>query len=72
MNVGVKSTCTVPSVDRDALHDTEIDERDDRDLRIRDLGKRRPDLVGGHHCEPGGAERRTEVISSHSSASSAS
>ena len=72
MNVGVKSTRTVPFSTGDVLHDAEVDERDHRDLRVGDLGERVPDLVGGHHREPAGAERRTDVISSHSSASSAS
>ena len=72
MNVGVKSTLTVSVGDVDVLHDAEVDDRDDRDLRIGNLGERIPDLVRRHHCAPAGAERRTEVISSHSSASSSS
>ena len=36
------------------------------------LARSGPDGVGGHHRAPAGAERRTIVISSHSSASSAS
>src|SRR5580765_2524118 len=59
-------------VDGHVLHDTEVDERDHGDLGIGDLGERLPDRLGGHHCAPAGAERRTIVISSQSSASSAS
>ena len=72
MKVGVKVDPHRAVVDRDVLHDAEVDERDDGDLRVGNVGERLPDLVGRHHCDPGGAERRTIVISSHSSASSAS
>ena len=47
-------------VDLDVLDHAEVDERDHGDLRVGDLGERRPDLVGGHHCAPAGAERRTD------------
>ena len=63
-NVGVKSTRTWPFVDVDVADDAEVDERDHRDLRIRDLGQRVPDLCFGHHFVPAGCERRTIVISS--------
>ena len=61
----------VVAVDVDGSDHAEIDEGDDRDLGIGDLVERRPDLVGGHHVAPG-SDRRTIVISSCSSASSAS
>ena len=54
-NVGVNSTCTRPSSTCDVADDAEVDERDDRDLRVRDLGERLPDLRLGHHVAPGGA-----------------
>ena len=57
-------------VDRDRLDHAEVDERDDGDLRIRDLRQRLPDALGRHHCAPTGAERRTIVISSQSAANS--
>src|SRR5919204_435028 len=59
-----------PVLDADVTDDAEVDERDDRDLRIRDLGERLPDLLGGYHVVPAGCERRTIVISSQSSVSS--
>ena len=59
------------AVDGDVLDDPEVDERDDRDLRIRDLRQRVPDPLRGHHCAPTGADRRTIVISFQSSANSA-
>ena len=64
----VDAHCLV--VDRDVLDHAELDERDDRDLRVGNLAERGPHLFGGHHCAPGGAERLTIVISSHSSSSS--
>ena len=57
------------AVDGDVADHAEVDERDDRDLRVGDLLERRPDLLDRHHCAPG-TERRTSVISFHSSASS--
>ena len=60
----------VSVLDIDRTDDAEVDERDDGDLRVGDLLERLPDLLGGHHCAPAGAERRTIVISSHSGASS--
>ena len=62
--VGVNPTCTRPALDADVTHDAEVDERDDRDLRVGDLRERLPDLGLGHHAAPG-TERRTTVISSH-------
>ncbi len=56
--------------DIDRTDDAEVDERDDRDLRVRDLLERLPDLSLAYHCAPAGAERRTIVISSQSGASS--
>src|SRR6266540_2240883 len=60
----------VAVLDADVTDDSEVDERDHRDLGIRDLGKHLPHLVGGYHVVPAGCERRTIVISSKSSASS--
>src|SRR5262245_3795288 len=60
----------VPVLDIDRADDSELDERDDRDLGIRDLLERLPDLGLPYHCAPAGAERRTIVISSQSGASS--
>src|SRR5207248_8810854 len=56
--------------DIDRTDDAEVDERDDGDLRVRDLLERLPDLGLGYHCAPDGADRRTIVISSHIGASS--
>src|SRR5207248_4548458 len=60
----------VSVLDIDRTDDPEVDERDDGDLRIRDLLERLPDLSLAYHCAPAGAERRTVVISSHSGPSS--
>src|SRR5436305_11477725 len=60
----------VSVLDIDRADDAELDERDDRDLGIRDLLERLPHLRLGYHCAPVGAERRTIVISSQSGASS--
>src|SRR5919201_756482 len=49
----------------DVADHAEVDERDDRDLGIRDLGERVPDLLARHHVAPG-TLRRTIVISSQS------
>ena len=57
------------AVDVHVADDAEVDERDDRDLRVGDLVERRPDRVDRHHFAPG-SERRTSVISFQSSASS--
>src|SRR5919106_4454769 len=56
-------------LDLHVADDAEIDDRDDRNLRIRDLGERLPDLTFGYHAAPG-TERRTIVISSRSGTSS--
>src|SRR5262249_7325226 len=52
-------------------HHAELDQRDDRYLRVGDLRQRLPDGRGAHHSAPAGAERRTRVISARSSPSSA-
>src|SRR3954470_6317957 len=56
--------------DIDRTDDAQVDERDDGDLRVRDLLERLPDPGLGYHCAPHGADRRTIVISSHIGASS--
>src|SRR3954470_5508681 len=56
----------VSVLDIDRTDDAEVDERDDGDLRVRNLLERLPDLGLAYHCAPAGAERRTIVISSHS------
>src|SRR3954447_26986097 len=61
----------VSVLDIDRTDDAEVDERDDGDLRVRNLLERLPDLGLAYHCAPAGAERRTIVISSHSGPSSA-
>ena len=50
-NVGVNSTRTLLAVDAHVLDDAEVDERDDRDLRIRDLGERRPRPARRSPCD---------------------
>src|SRR5262249_44933059 len=57
-------------VDADVADHAEVDERDDGNLRVRDLCKRVPDLLDRYHFVPAGCERRTIVISSQSSRSS--
>src|SRR5262249_60479373 len=47
----------------------EVDERDDGDLRVRNLRERIPYLLFGYQVAPAN-ERRTSVISAHRSASS--
>ncbi len=59
------------ALDRDLADDSEIDDRDRRDLRILDLRERVPDLLRGHHAAPG-TERLTIVISSQSAGHSSS
>src|SRR4029077_11202157 len=56
--------------DIDRTDYAEVHERDHRDLRVRDLLERLPDLGLRYHCAPAGAERLTMVISSHNGASS--
>ena len=46
MNVGVNVDPDAHALDRDVFDDAEVDERDDGDLRIRDLAERLPDTLG--------------------------
>ncbi len=64
MKVGVNSTRTRSPSTATSFTTPRSTTRDDRDLRIRDLRERLPDRLGGYHCAPAGAERRTIVISS--------
>ena len=66
----MNSTRTRPSVDCDVRITPRSTSEIDRNLGIGDLGERVPDLFGSHHAVPAGCERRTIVISSHSSSNS--
>ena len=73
MNVGVNSIRTRSALDLDALTTPRSTTRDDRDLGsgISASASQTAASVSGHHWAPTGAERRTIVISSQSSANSA-